>query len=303
VSPAAIAIHRYAPTDVSILTPAVEQARAASEFRGSSDKDGGFFLRLLEMAHNPVALAIDGAGAVAGFASPDVKIAWVRPELRRQGIGRRLIDACVEIERERGRPEVLMGLDPLDGGGRAFLEATAFAYHSTLWDLALPRDAAVRPPAWPAGIEARPLDWDRDKRAWQQLFNAAFADHATPLQIDESIGEQAHDLPWKEEDLLVLDEGGELVGFSATEPQRDDDGVVGPRGEIWTIGVRPDRQGHGLGRQLLRWGVGHLRGLGVETVTLAVNALNPGALGLYESEGFVRTSTRERWARQVPDAE
>ena len=94
--------------------------------------------------------------------------------------------------------------------------------------------------------------------------------------------------------------GGELIGFSATEPKRREDGGVEPRAEIWTIGVRPDRQGAGLGRQLLRWGVAHLRELGVETVTLSVNGRNPRALGLYESEGFVRTSTRERWARPVP---
>ena len=50
-------------------------------------------------------------------------------------------------------------------------------------------------------------------------------------------------------------------------------------------------------RQLLRWGVHHLRDVGAETVTLSVNGRNPRALGLYEAEGFHRTSTRERWAK------
>jgi hypothetical protein len=31
----------------------------------------------------------------------------------------------------------------------------------------------------------------------------------------------------------------------------------------------------------------------------AVNARNESALGLYESEGFVRSRTRDRWARHV----
>jgi ribosomal protein S18 acetylase RimI-like enzyme len=77
---------------------------------------------------------------------------------------------------------------------------------------------------------------------------------------------------------------------------------VESRAEIWSVGVRPDLQGRGYGRQLLRWGVGHLRGLGVETVNLSVNGRNAGALGLYESEGFHRTSTRDRWARPVTAA-
>ena len=69
------------------------------------------------------------------------------------------------------------------------------------------------------------------------------------------------------------------------------------------MGVRPGLQGRGHGRQLLRWGVEHLRATGVETVTLSVNGRNPRALGLYEAEGFHRTSTRERWARPVPPAD
>jgi ribosomal protein S18 acetylase RimI-like enzyme len=52
-----------------------------------------------------------------------------------------------------------------------------------------------------------------------------------------------------------------------------------------------------LGRQLLRWGVRYLRSIGAPAVSLSVNARNERALGLYESEGFVRSATRERWAR------
>ena len=119
--------------------------------------------------------------------------------------------------------------------------------------------------------------------------------------MDEATRRRSAALPWTESDLLVAEERrASWSAFSATEPQRREDGGVEPRAEIWTIGVRPDRQGAGLGRQLLRWGVAHLRELGVETVTLSVNGRNPRALGLYESEGFVRTSTRERWARPVP---
>jgi ribosomal protein S18 acetylase RimI-like enzyme len=46
-------------------------------------------------------------------------------------------------------------------------------------------------------------------------------------------------------------------------------------------------------------GVGWLRALGVDTVTLSVSAANPTALALYEHEGFVRTAQRDRWARPV----
>ena len=104
--------------------------------------------------------------------------------------------------------------------------------------------------------------------------------------------------PFGDEDLLLLESAsGELLGFCATEPKRGADGGVEPRAEVWTIGVRPEAQGRGYGRQLLRWGIGHLRDAGATTVTLSVNGRNPRALGLYETEGFHRTATRERWAR------
>ena len=194
-----------------------------------------------------------------------------------------------------------MGVLPGDAAGRAFLEATGFAPHSTLWDLELPPDAFVAEPVWPAGQTARAFDRALDVTAWIDLFNTAFADHPTPLQLDAAFIAAGFDDPAirDEDTALVIDEAtNELVAFCATSPIRHDGGVE-ERGEIWTIGVRPDRQGAGLGRQLLRWGVRHLRSVGVREVALSVNGRNERALGLYESEGFIRSRTRERWARPV----
>ena len=46
------------------------------------------------------------------------------------------------------------------------------------------------------------------------------------------------------------------------------DGKLGDHAELWTIGVRPDRQGRGLGRQLVRAGVERVRSLGIRNVSL-----------------------------------
>ncbi len=232
------------------------------------------------------------------WSSPEVKTLVVEPAWRRQGIGRALVEAGVEIERERGRPNLLLGLLPEDTVGHAFVAATGFSFHSTLWDLDLDPEVAVEAPVWPEGTRPRQIDRDRDIRAWVELFNAAFADHATPLQLDaDRMEADKGAAPFGDEDLLLLESAsGELLGFCATEPKRGEDGVVEPRAEVWTIGVRPEAQGRGYGRQLLRWGIGHLRDVGATTVTLSVNGRNPRALGLYEAEGFHRTATRERWA-------
>ena len=290
--------------DADGVAGAVRAGREHGEFRGSSDAEGTFIGRAFEVEPSLFGGAfVDGR--LIGLVSPEIKFTLVAPPFRRRGIGRRLVDLAEAMERRRGRPNVLMGRLPDDAAAGAFLEATGFAFHSTLWDLALDPDVEVADPAWPDGIEARDFDRRRDAAPWAALFNAAFADHATPIQIDPSFVTAGMDDPAIDDtDTLVLEDraSGELVGFCATAPVRTD-GVVGEKGEIWTIGVMPDRQGRGLGRQLLRWGVARLRSLGVREIDLSVNARNEGALHLYEDEGFVRTQTRERWTRPVRPAD
>lgn len=288
--------------DGEAFTASVDRAIAAGELLGSSSPHGEW-LATWSLAEPQLVGVAEVDGVLAGWVHPEVKALVVEPAFRRRGIGRALVELGVDMERLRARPNLLLGAVPGEEPAHAFLAATGFEQHSILWDLELPPAARAAPPAWPDGIGVRQIVFATDRPAFIRLFNAAFADHATPLQMDEDRADGLEpDLPWKEEDLLVAEQGGELIGFSATEPKRRPEGGVEPSGEIWTIGVRPDRQGAGLGRQLLRWGVGHLRELGVETVTLSVNGRNPRALGLYESEGFVRTTTRERWARPVPGA-
>jgi mycothiol synthase len=288
------------PEDSDAFAASLERAVAAGELLGSSSPQGESMVPW-SLAEPQLVGVADVDGTFAGWVHPEVKGLVVEPGFRRQGVGRALVELGLEMEAGRKRPNLLLGALPGEEPAHAFLAATGFELHSLLWDLELPARAAATPPGWPDDVTVRTIRVPDDSLAFVRLFNVAFADHATPLQFDEAAAKAPLDqLPWKEEDLLVAELGGELVGFCATEPKRPEAGGVEPRAEIWTIGVRPDLQGRGLGRQLLRWGVQHLRELGVETVTLSVNGRNPRALGLYESEGFVRTSTRERWARPVP---
>jgi mycothiol synthase len=296
----AVDYRRLTAADLPALAAEVARAAEAGELRASSDPEAVGFLKVLAIEPDLAGLAFDGPDLV-GFVSSEAKWIVVRPDHRRQGIGRALVDLAETMERERDRPNVLIGRAPDDEPGRAFLTATGFALHSVLWDLRLPHDAAIAEPAWPDGLAARPYDPDRDLGRWVELFNLAFADHATPLQVEPELERRmVADPEFVAADTHVVADAttGDLVGFCATFPNRRD-GVVASHAEIWTIGVLPDRQGGGLGRQLLRWGGRYPRSLGVRDVELSVNGRNDRALGLYESEGYVRTETRERWARPV----
>jgi mycothiol synthase len=296
----ALVTRRLTAEDGPAFTASAERAIAAGELLGSSEPHGEWLVSW-SLAEPQLVGVADLDGTVVGWVHPEVKALVVEPAHRRRGVGRALVEHGLEMEAFRARPNLLLGAVPGEEPAHAFLAATGFELHSLLWDLELPPGTPATRPVWPDGVTPRPVRLAEDRLAFIRLFNVAFADHATPLQMDESLGSEAdQDLPWTEEDLLVIEQAGELIAFCATQPRRRPDGGVEPTAEIWTIGVRPDRQGGGLGRQLLRWGVEHLRSVGAGTVALSVNGRNPRALGLYESEGFVRTTTRERWARPVP---
>jgi len=66
----------------------------------------------------------------------------------------------------------------------------------------------------------------------------------------------------------------------------------GVEAEVHTIGVRPDAQGNGLGRRLLR----HLISAAENRrLLLEVRTDNERAIALYTSEGFIRLGTRRRY--------
>lgn len=58
-------------------------------------------------------------------------------------------------------------------------------------------------------------------------------------------------------------------------------------GEVKRMYVEPAVRGRGLSRQLLRALLQHARDRGLREVRLETGALQPEAIGLYESEGFV----------------
>lgn len=286
--------------DRAVALAELERARLAGELRASSDPDLTFTTQIFGVQPSWFGAAFE-AGSVVGFVAPELKVAVVRPDRRRRGIGRQLIDLAVEMERGRDRAEVFMGAAPDDPVAAAFLGATGFTYHSTVWDLDLSADRAVPGPTWPDTVVARSFDRARDVPTLPPVINQAFADHPTPIQLEEEMLAASLDDPnILDEDAIVLEDAasGEIVGFCLIDVHRRD-GVVGDHGEIGMVGVRPDRQGTGLGRQLLRAGASYLRGIGVPSVGLAVNGRNEGALALYESEGYRRARTRDRWSRPV----
>ena len=95
-------------------------------------------------------------------------------------------------------------------------------------------------------------------------------------------------------EMFIVRRGGEGLGLASA--QRDAAGV----GHIGAMWVDPALRGLGVGGRLFDTAVGHLRGLGCDTIELSVTETNAAAIALYQSRGFVLTGESEPLREDSP---
>jgi mycothiol synthase len=221
----------------------------------------------------------------------------VLPEHRRRGIGRALLARVEETLDRRGPLDRLTSLWQPEPDGEAFCAALGFGHECWFWLMERPRGAPPPAPQWPAGITTRPFDGsDRMLADWTDAYNGSFIDHWRHVPSTVEDARRIAEAPDFSPDCLLLAYRGDTaVGFCRCEryPRR---------GEVGVLGTIRAARGIGLGRALLRWGVGWLEADNDLPVTLIVQGENERALALYRSEGFVETRTRRVFARVAPPA-
>ena len=177
-----------------------------------------------------------------------------------------------------------------------------FAPERELRQLRVPLPLASEPaPKWPSGVSVRTFVPGRDDEAWLSVNNRAFAADPDQSGWDEAVLRERMTESWFDPTgfLLATDDRG-LAGFCWTkvhppDPPHD----PAPLGEIYVIGVDPDRQGSGLGRALVVAGLASLADRGIRTGMLFVDAANRPAVGLYEALGFTTARVDRAYGRVV----
>lgn len=293
-----LAIRPFHPEDHAALTAILWAAFAAGELRGSTQSDVQNWIAGLgaDPARSLVAIV---NGNVAGVITLPWEHLVVAPAFRRRGIGTGLVEAAEALARERGEDPLYLALPRDNPGAEAFYGALGWEYHHSLWSMRIENEVAVPPPAFPAAVVRHPYHHDDIPRL-TDLINTIFRDHPTPLTVTIEQLTFTHTNPaFNPESLYLLANAAatdELVGFCRVGFDRSDDDV---KGWIPLIGVRREWRRHGLGSQLLRWGINYARAHGASAVHLAVEGENDRALRMYEDTGFRRVEEWPRFGRSV----
>ncbi|MHB8399153.1 MAG: GNAT family N-acetyltransferase [Candidatus Limnocylindrales bacterium] len=233
----------------------------------------------------------------------------VHPDVRRHGLGRALHRAGVRRAQARAAREiagdeaVLLGswAPESNVGHGALMRSEGFTPVRYFFEM-LRRDLTAPPPTEiPAGLEIRPAS-SADLR---RVFDAeveAFQDHWGHRDWGDPVFEQIRSGPDLDLDLWrVAWDGQEIAGVIATYIYGAENAALGvARGWLERISVRRQWRRRGLATALIGSACTGLLERGMTEAALGVDAENPsGALGLYESLGFVSVQRAITWRRPL----
>jgi mycothiol synthase len=224
---------------------------------------------------------------------------WVRPELRRRGLGRQLLawsEARVRtlVAEKRGGPADLphvLGIGTATHVLPGVAFAKAFGYELVRYGFTMRRDLAepIRGAPLPSGIEVRPVTPDQHRQIWDADVEA-FLDHwEAGVRHEEDFVRFFNDPDIDTTMWQVAWDGDQVAGAVMNGIYPHENARLGVSlGWLDHVSVRRPWRGRGVASALISRSLAVLRDRGMAFASLGVDAENPtGALGLYEKHGFV----------------
>lgn len=270
----------------------------------SDDEHGGEFdprrdVLLAEIAGELVAAARTNVRTRGGIGVHHVE-GWVRPDRRRQGLGRALLRwterRAAEVARADGRgPERALSAWPEEAQAGALALYESEGYRIVRYGFSMIRDLADPIPdaPLPDGLEIRPVIEGDHRRIWDADVEA-FRDHWDSGERTESDFEAWFAEPDLDTSLWrVAWDGDEVAGSVMTFIWSEENEKLGiRRGWLEHVSVRRPWRRRGLASALIADSLRALRAVGMTEGALGVDAENvSGALRVYEALGFRRHRT------------
>lgn len=232
---------------------------------------------------------------------------WVRPEHRRRGLGANLADRAIGRSRAMGAAAAHVCVPEADRAAQAVLSSLRFRQVRRFLELSLDLGGSPEKPDHPpAGLTGESQDTycralrQGEQQRLAQLQNRAFAvtwgyKPNTVEEITFQIGLTTCSL----EDILLVFERDEAIGYCWTTFVCERGERSTDRGRILMLGVDPDYRGRGAGKKALLAGLARLRSKGLGVAQLTVDSENKPACGLYGSLGFTAEANTLWYERLV----
>jgi Acetyltransferase (GNAT) family. len=220
----------------------------------------------------------------------------VDPDWRRRGVGSSILAhnearlLQIAAGHPDDRPRVFGAFAPeTRRGAVALLTGAEYRPVRYFFDMVRPDLEGVELPPLPEGIEIRPVT---DEAGYRRLFAAdteAFMDHWGGFDASEATFQQWLADPTFDATLFVIAwDGDEIAGAVINSIDAEENEAFDRRrGLLDSVFVRRRWRRRGLAAALVGRSLALLRGRGMTSAWLGVDADNPtGALGVYERAGF-----------------
>lgn len=199
-----------------------------------------------------------------------------------------VFETTVDTFRRDGGGTLTWWVDGDDDHVRALASANGLALARGLHEMHVELPLESR-----SSVPTRPFE-PADAEAWLRVNNRAFADHPEQGGWTAEMLALRTAEPWFDPDgFRLYEHDGRVAAFCWTKVHRE---MTPPVGEIYVIGVDPDLQGRGLGRELTLAGLDWMAAHGLSSAMLYVDAGNTAAVRLYERLGFTISRTRFAFA-------
>ncbi|MFK7692331.1 GNAT family N-acetyltransferase [Paenibacillus sp. HJGM_3] len=221
-----------------------------------------------------------------GAGTPLEVNGMVHPEYRRQGIFGTLSRLVMAEWRRRSPKSMLLLSDRKSEAGQAFIQGTGAMYHHSEHEMYLRVDR----PEIHNDLEGFTLRKATNADAWEIHRQNA-------IYFGDELGEEETN---DTREGMILPEEEEKRGMTIYLAEADHQ-VIGKVhiqlspgiGSIYGLGVLPEYRGKGYGRATLLKAIDKLKEANAGDIMLQVAVENANALRLYQSSGFVETSTMD----------
>lgn len=297
--------HPVAPADVAVLRDLAERAAAADDrlafddsvWRELTDPGARTAIVLALESGRPVAAAVLSPAEGSDRDRFNVELVTAAADPQRAVT---LLEAAAAHIRAAGGRRLQLWVLAADPADDRVAAGAGLAPERELWQMRVALPLAEEP-RWPGGVRVGSFRPGVDEAAWLVANNRTFAADPDQGGWTDTELRRREDEPWFDPAgfLVARDDHG-IAGFCWTKIHpAAPPGEPDPLGEIYVIGVDPDRRGIGLGRALTVGGLASLHGRGTPVGMLYVDASNGPAVGLYRALGFTVSRVDRAYLRSV----